>query len=201
MSLRTKLDTLRKNCQWNTEGARKKVFRRVYERVIMQKNLIQATEGQKKPTVVKNRDILVLADVQRLKQEIHYIEQRRKWQRERMFSIQSQPLSGMPGGGTPKGLDEAYAALAELEEELVSLLKTYKRRVKRSDQIIEGIESGTMRTFVRMKYVYNVSDTEIRRRLSISRRGFERAKMAVESAPCMAAVKWQERYILAADDG
>ena len=51
-----------------------------------------------------------------------------------------------------------------------------------------------------MRYVMQISDAEIRRELNMSRRGFERAKKCVETAPSMAAVKWQERYIVRGED-
>ena len=57
-----------------------------------------------------------------------------------------------------------------------------------------------MRTFVVMKYVMDVSDSEIRRELNMTKHGFYRARKCVEEASCMAAVKWQERYILVKDD-
>lgn len=53
-----------------------------------------------------------------------------------------------------------------------------------------------MRTFVMMKYVMDVPDVKIRQELNMTWRGFDRARRAVEDAPSMAAVKWQERYIV-----
>ena len=81
---------------------------------------IQGADGMEKevkPVVIRNRDIPLLSDVFYIMQEICQIEQRRDWQRDRMLNI-TQHLSGMPGGGgVPKGLDEAFSLLSELDEE------------------------------------------------------------------------------------
>lgn len=144
---------------------------------------------------VKNRDIPLLADIRRLRQEVLMIEQRREWQRDRMLNI-TQHLSGMPGSRSPKGLDDAYAALSELEYEHEQKCRQYKRQIKRAEKVLNSIESNTMRTFVSMKYEWDKPDAEIRKRLNMSRRGFDRARDCVESAPCMAMVKWHEKYII-----
>lgn len=145
---------------------------------------------------VNNVDIPLLADVLCIMQEICQIEQRREWQQGRMFNI-TQHLTGMPhGGGSPKGFDEAIALLAELDEEHEQRCRDYARQLKEAQKILNGIESQSMRTFVLMKYVMNASDVEIRKELNMTRRGFDRARSCVESASCMAAVKWRERYIV-----
>jgi len=155
-----------------------------------------AVEKEIKPVVVHNRDIPLLADVLSIMQEICQIELRRDWQRDRMVNI-TQHLSGMPGGGgVPKGLDEAFALLSELEEEHEQRCKDYARKLKAAQKILNGIESQTMRSFVIMKYIMNVRDADIRQELNMTRTGFNRARRCVESADCMAAVKWSERYIL-----
>lgn len=148
------------------------------------------------PVEVQNKDIPLLADVLYVMQEICQIEKRREWQKDRLFSI-SQHLTGMPGGsGTPKGLDEAFAALSEIDTEHEKKCKDYMRKLRKAQKILNGIESQSMRTFVQMKYVMDLPDTEIRKELNLSKHGFYRARQCIESAPCMAAVKWQERYIL-----
>ena len=153
-------------------------------------------EREIKPVVIRNRDIPLLADVLCIMQEICHIEQRRDWQHDRMLSI-TQHLSGMPGGGgNPKGLDEAFALLSELDEEHEQRCKDYVRQLKTAQKILNGIESRSMRAFVVMKYVMDVSDSEIRQELNMTRTGFNRARRSIESAECMAAVKWRERYIL-----
>ena len=155
-----------------------------------------AVEKEVKPVVVRNRDIPLLSDVFYIMQEVRLIEQRRDWQRDRMVNI-TQHLTGMPGGGgMPKGLDEAFALLSELDEEHEQRCKDYVRQLKAAQKILNGIESRSMRAFVTMKYVMNVPDTEIRRELNMTRTGFNRARRCVESAECMATVKWREKYIL-----
>lgn len=153
----------------------------------------------KGPARIRNKDIPLLTNVLCIMQDIRLIEQRREWQRDRMVNI-SQHLTGMPGGGgMPSGLDGAFAALSELDLEHERRCKEYMRQLRKAQKILNSIESRTMRTFVEMKYVMDVSDTEIRKELNMSKRGFYRARAAVENAPCMAAVKWQERYIIIDD--
>lgn len=53
-----------------------------------------------------------------------------------------------------------------------------------------------MREFVEMKYVNQRSSTEIRDKLNISRRNYDRAKKMIEEARDMESVKWVERYIV-----
>ena len=145
---------------------------------------------------VNNADIPLLADVFSIMQEINQIEKRREWQQDRMFNI-TQHLTGMPhSGGSPKGFDDTIALLSELEEEHEQRCKDYVRQLKEAQRILNSIESRSMRTFVMMKYIMNSPDVEIRKELNMTRRGFERARNCVESAPCMAAVKWRERYIV-----
>ena len=161
---------------------------------------IHGSEGVEKeirPVVIRNRDIPLLADVLSIMQEICQIEQRRDWQRDRMLNI-TQHLTGMPGGGgTPKGLDEAFALLSELDEEHEKRCKDYVRQLKAAQKILNGIESRSMRAFVTMKYVMDVPDAQIREELNMTRTGFNRARRCVESAEHMSSVKWHERYILA----
>ena len=149
------------------------------------------------PVKIQNKDIPLLADVFCIMQDIKQIEQRREWQQDRMFNI-TQHLTGMPGGGgSPRGLDEAFAILSEIDDEHKQRCKEYARQLRKAQKILNSIESRSMRTFVTMKYVMDAPDTEIRQALNMTRRGLERAKRSVETASCMAAVKWQERYILA----
>lgn len=146
---------------------------------------------------VCNKDILLITHIPMLMEEINEIEKRREWQQQRLYIIKAQRMTGMPGGGgRPRGLDEGFAALSELDYEHNRLIKSYVREVKRAWKVIDDIESATMRAFVKMKYMSNYPDTKIRSKLNMSRRGFERAKECIESAPCMAAVKWHERYIM-----
>lgn len=153
----------------------------------------------KKPVVIRNRDIPILADVLPTMQLVNQTEQRLDWQHDRMLSI-SQHISGMPGGGSlPKGLEDAFAMLEEAGEAHESQLKQYLHELRTAERVLNGIESRTMRTFVVMKYVMDVPDVEIRRELNMTEWGFNRAKKAIEEAENMAGVVWRERYILSED--
>lgn len=157
---------------------------------------IEAAEYNIDSIPINNADIPLLADVLCIMQDIFQIEQRREWQQDRMFNI-TQHLTGMPhGGGSTKGFDDVIAMLLELDEKHEQRCKDYVRQLKRAQKILNNIESRSMRTFVTMKYVMNSPDVEIRKELNMTRRGFERARRCIESAPCMAAVKWRERYIV-----
>lgn len=159
---------------------------------------IQRAEGAEdvRPVVVRNRDIPVLANVLSVMQMVCQIERRRDWQRDRMLNI-TQHLTGMPGSrGAPKGFDEAFALLSELDEEHEQQCLDYVRQLRAAQKILNGIESVSMRTFVVMKYVMDVSDAEIRRELNMTRTGFNRARRCIESAERMADVVWRERYIV-----
>lgn len=157
----------------------------------------EAAEKGRKPIEVRNRDIPALSEVLYIMQDVCQIERRREWQHDRMTHI-TQRLTGMPGGGAlPKGFDDALSLLSEIDDEHEKLCKAYVRQLRRAQRILNGIQSLTMRTFVLMKYVMDVPDAEIRNELNMTRRGFDRARRAVEDAPSMASVKWQERYIIA----
>ena len=117
-----------------------------------------------------------------------------------MDSPSNVHLTGMPGGGgATHGLEDVFSRLAEVEEEHKEGCRQYYRQLKAAEEILNGIGSDSMRTFVKMKYVFDIPDTEIRERLNMTRRGFEKARQAVEDAPDMAAVRWREKYILAPD--
>lgn len=152
-------------------------------------------EKKTAPTVIHNRDIPTLTEVLSIMQTVCQIERRREWQRDRMLHI-TQSLTGMPGGGSPKGLDDVIAALDDITIDQGRECLAYTHQLRAAQRILNGIESQSMRAFVLMKYVMGCSDTEIRNELNMTRRGFERAKRSVESARSMTAVKWQERYIL-----
>lgn len=152
--------------------------------------------GKQKPVVVRNRDIPLLADVVYIMQDICAIERHREWQKERMYNI-TQHLSGMPGQkGMANGLDAAFALLSEIEEEHEEKCKEYVRQLKQAQDILNGIESRSMRSFVTMKYIMDVPDVEIREELNMTKWSFNKAKQSIEQADCMASVVWHERFIL-----
>lgn len=148
-----------------------------------------------KPVKIRNRDIPPLREVLSVMQSIYQTEQLHEWQHERMVKITAS-LSGMPGGGGRKGLDDALSVLDELGRDQIRECQEYARSLRRAQQILNGIENQDMRAFVLMKYVMSVSDAEIRRKLGMTRRSFDRAARAIQDAPDMASVEWQERYVL-----
>lgn len=152
-------------------------------------------KGQR-PIEVCNRDIPLLSEILYIMQDVCQIERQRDWQHDRMYNI-TQHLTGMPGGGGPsKGFDEAFALLSEIDEEHEARCKEYVQQLRKAQNILNGIESRTIRTFVMMKYIMGVPDANIREELNMTRRRFDRARRAVEEAPSMAEVKWRERYIV-----
>lgn len=149
---------------------------------------------------IKNADIQILTQIHSIMTQVTYIERQRLWEQERMGYI-SQHLSGMPGGGAmPRGLDEAFARLAEIDDEHAKRCKVYVRQLKKAQKILNSIENINMRTYVMMRYIFRASDTEIRKELNMTRRGIERARKCIEEAPDMGAVKWHDRYIIERDE-
>lgn len=154
-------------------------------------------EGRFQPTIIHNRDIPLLAEVLCIMQDLRMTEQQREWQHDRLTNI-TPHLTGMPsGGGLPKGLEEAFATISELEEQQAKQTKEYADQLKKAQQILNSIASRTLRTFVMMKYMFETPDTEIRRELNMTRRSFDQARKCVEDAPDMASVRWQEKYVVA----
>lgn len=150
---------------------------------------------------VCNKDIPILSSGISIRQEMKNLEERLLWMQEGMLGASAIRYSGMPsGGGSPKGLDDQFVKLYELEAEYDEKRKEYARLLLKIEHILGSIESMTMRSFVSMKYVMNDSDTKIQRELGMSRRGIERAKKCIEEAENMKSVKWKERYILKSDE-
>lgn len=146
--------------------------------------------------VVKNRDIPVLANLKYIMVEIQYIEERRLWEYTRVTNI-TQHLSGMPhGSGNGQKTEDAIIRMMDIEQEHAQKCQEYVSQIKAAKRIINSIQTQSMRTFVNMRYVMGISDVEIRRQIGMSKRGFYRARDAVETAPSMADVRWPEKYIL-----
>ena len=150
-----------------------------------------AEQRQAKP--VKNKDIQLLQKVNLLKLDVISLEKRAQWERDRLCNI-SQHLSSAGGGGTPHGMDEAFAAMSEAEERHRLLAKTYTQEIKKAERIIDSIASNQMRTRVTMRYLDNVADSAVRSVLHMSRWAYDSAKAAIENAECMAQVQWNDRY-------
>lgn len=184
---------IRQSAGWRRAEAQKRKRLRVW-RVRMRSGNTRIDSGA---TRVRNRDILLLSEVVGIMQAVRRIEELRGWQRDRMVNI-TQHFSGMPGGsgGVPKGFDEAFARLAELDEQHEQKCMEYVKQLKAAQRILNSIPSPTMRVFVTLKYVMNMPDREIREQLNMTRWGYDQARRCVEEAEDMASVVWRERYIL-----
>ena len=156
---------------------------------------------ERRPIVIKNRDILVLQRVIAVMQEVRALEERREWQDKRRFNIM-QLLTGMPRGGTgPTGLDAALASLDELADEQKERVKEYTRELRAAERIINGIANLNMRTFVMMMYVENIPPGKVRSELNMTEWAMKSARNAVEQARDMASVRWHDRYVLQEEQG
>ncbi len=145
---------------------------------------------------IRNRDIVLLSQILYMVQDVTMTEQKRQWMQDRLFAM-SQHITGMPGGGgQPTGLEEPIAAIGELEEKYAKECREFLRDVSRAESILNHIQSRSMRTFVMMRYVFGIGNNEIMKRLNLKRRRFEQACKAVEQAPDMEHVIWQERFAL-----
>ena len=153
-------------------------------------------DGESKSVVVQNRDIPLLAGVLYIMQEIRMLEEHRDFQWHTMYNI-TQHLTGMPRSGSlPTGYENAFARLSEIDSQYEARCKQYVRQLRKAETILNTIDNKSMRIFVMMRYLMGYSRKAICRELNWSQRGYDRARTAVESASCMADVKWQERYIL-----
>ena len=155
--------------------------------------------AEKWPVVVKNKDIIILAQVLYIMQDVCNAERRRVWQQERLYNI-TQHYSGMPGGpGVPVGLDATFAAIAEIDEQHAEKCAEYVKDLKAAEAILNRIGSRSMRTFVEMKYVMDIPNQEIMRALNMTDYYFRQARQAIEQAEDMAHVDWKERYVLSSN--
>lgn len=147
---------------------------------------------------VKNRDIIALSGIHALMQECVSLEKRAQFSKDMMYSL-TRRITGMPGakGGTPKGFESAYANMDEIYMTSSEKLNEYYRELKRMEPIINAIPSEKMRAFVIMMYVDELPFETVKTELNMTRRGFERARTAVEEAENMreAARRWKEKFI------
>lgn len=145
---------------------------------------------------IKNKDIPLLSRVFYVMQDVCSLENRREWQRERLFSS-TQHISGMPRGGSlPSGFDSIFAVIDGINEEHKEKLVAYTRELKMAEKIINSIPSRTMRTFVTMMYIDNIPAVVVQRELNMTRRGFDNARNAVEQSADMESVVWRERFFM-----
>lgn len=149
---------------------------------------------QRESRHVRNKDILLLREVRSAMVQIESMEKRAAWENKRRFHI-TQNLSKAPStGGTRQGLDEALATIDELTDENTRLIKRYARKIRMARRVLSDIESTELRSFVTMMYLDNATDKDVRDKLKMSRWQFENARKAVERAPNMKSVLWNDKY-------
>ena len=147
-----------------------------------------------------NKDIEILQAVVPTMQAIEMLEQQMEWERDRLACISRYP-TGMPSAGARQdGLEKSFAVIGQIESEHAESCALYRRQLKKALRVIRQIDSPLLRSFVTMRYVFGISDVKIREGLNLTRRGFDRAKAAVEDAQCMREVRWKERYITEAEE-
>lgn len=147
---------------------------------------------------VRNRDIPLLTKIFYILKEAESVERRGEWTYERMFNI-TRRITGMPGGGNAPGMDGTLAEVEELNRIYGERLAECVKALKDAEKVLNGIESTTMRTFVQMYYIDDVSKAEIMRELNMTEWKFNQARQKIEEAENMKKVAWRERYCLADD--
>lgn len=140
---------------------------------------------------IKNKDIRALQSIMVIMQKVRSLEERAKWEKDRMNNITSHLSFTSRGGSVPSGLDRAFAELSDLEEQHKDEVIRYTKELKRAENIINSIEYESMRIMVFMLYVEQLPLTEVRERLNMSRRNFDAARKAIESANNMESVVWR----------
>ena len=140
-------------------------------------------QGQREPIQIRNRDIPLLSRVLYVMQAVSSTEQKRMW-------LQDRP-------GEPKGLDAPFAAIGETEERYEQECAEYMAELYRAEEILNAIPSDTMRVFVTMRYLLDMSRKEIMGRLNLKRWRYEEMCESIEQADDMKSVVWKERYTIA----
>lgn len=150
----------------------------------------------REPLPIKNRDIVLLSNVLYTMQDVSATERKRQWMQDRLWNITAK-LTGMPGGhGEIGGLEKQFADISEMESRYELECAEFMSILKQAEDILNSIPSRSMRTIVTMKYVLDIPNNEIMRRLNIGRVNFKKLCRIIEEAEDMASVKWVERYIL-----
>lgn len=139
--------------------------------------------------MVRNEDIPKLRRVWYIMHDAELLERRMMWQRDRMVRI-TQQYSDMPHGGAPKGMDEIFAMLDELESEQRKALEEYAEAFREADRIIRAVPDHELRTFVNMAYLEQASAAQIRRTMRIGEKKLRYMRECVEMAERMADVKF-----------
>ena len=146
---------------------------------------------------VQNRDIPLLTKIFYILKEAESVERRGEWTYERLFNI-TRRMTGMPtGGGNAPGMDGTLAEVEELNRIYGERLQECVHALKEAERILNSIESSTMRTFVQMYYIDDISKAEIMRELNMTEWKFNQARERIEQAESMEKVAWRERFCLA----
>ena len=143
---------------------------------------------------IRNRDIELLTRIFYIMQDIRSLQRRSDFQNDLLFST-TKRLTGMPGGGgLPHGFDVIIGELEEMNRDYGDKIGDYIRDLRKAEKIINGIPSGTMRTFVRMYYVDQVEKAEIMKDLEMTEYQFDKARKAIEEAESMRKTDWPEKF-------
>lgn len=145
--------------------------------------------------MIRNRDVILMSRVLGAMQDIRSAEEIRMKLQDRLWNI-TRHITGMPGGrGEPKGLDESFAAISEIEERYTQKIEALTRDLREAEDILRTLPES-MQTFVVARYILALPDAEIQARLNIGRWRYEKLCERVEQAERMAEVDWPERFTL-----
>lgn len=145
---------------------------------------------------VRNQDIPLLTQIFYILKEAESVERRGEWTYERLFNI-TRRMTGMPiGGGNAPGMDGTLAEVEELNRIYGDRLQECVKALKDAERILNGIESQTMRTFVQMYYIDDISKAEIMRELNMTEWKFNKARENIENAENMKKVAWKEKFCI-----
>ena len=154
----------------------------------------QTDRPAKEPVRIRNRDIVLLSRVLYTMQDVNATEQKRMWQQDRLFNITAK-LTGMPNGkGGGGGLEQCFAEISEIEERYEAECTEYLDELKQAEDILNSIQSRTMRTFVTMRYVLGLSNKDVMGQLNLTRWKFDSMCRCIEDAEDMESVQWDEKY-------
>lgn len=146
--------------------------------------------------VIRNRDVILIWEIQDIEIEVESMEGRRSWLNDRMYST-TRWVSGMPGGGSGKsGFADIMAQIAETDERYIETMKLLNRKRRKAERILKSIACQSMRTFVTMYYRDHAEKKTVMEKMRLTEWGFRRARESIESAASMAGVTWKEKMIL-----
>ena len=153
-------------------------------------------EREEESRKVNNQDILLLTRIFYILKEAESVERRGEWTYDRLYNI-TRRMTGMPiGGGNAPGMDGTLAEVEELNRIYGDRLQECVKALRDAERILNGIESQTMRTFVQMYYIDDISKAEIMRELNMTEWKFNQARKKIEEAESMKTVAWKEKYCM-----